>query len=73
MKEKTFSKEAVKSQYGYHILYKYPLTKDTFTKNKDAIKQSYAYTSYYSHVSEVENLHSVKYTSDYTNYISNIK
>lgn len=73
MKDGTFTKEAVKSQYGYHIIYKYTLTKDTFTKNKDAIKQSYAYTNYYNHVAEVEKLNPVKHTSDYTNYISNIK
>ncbi len=73
MKEGTYSAQAVKSQYGYHILYKYPLTKDTFTKNKEAIKQSYAYTNYYNHVSEVEKLYPINYTTDYKSYISNIK
>lgn len=73
MKAGTFSQEAVESQFGYHILYKYNLTKDTFTQNKDAVKQSYAYTNYYNHIEEVENLYPIKHTSDYTNYISNIK
>lgn len=73
MKENTFSKEAVESQYGYHILYKYALTKDAFDKNKEAIKQSYVYMNYYNHIAEVETLYPINFTTDYTNYISNIK
>lgn len=73
LNENTFTKEAVKSNYGYHIIYRLPLSEDAVAEEISTHKQmlaSEATNSYFTALSEKASL---TYTSEYEKYIKTIK
>ena len=73
MKENSYSSSPVESDYGYHVLYKYPLTKATFDNAINTIRQSYAYNAYYTQIEEMNKTNKLTFTDGYKKYIANIK
>lgn len=73
MKINSYSSAPVESEHGYHILYRYPLTKDAFDNGIDGIRQSYAYNAYYSQIEQMNNANKLTFMDGYKKYIANIK
>lgn len=73
LKEKTYTKEAVKSDYGYHIIYRCPLNEDEVTKAITAYKETLASQATNDYIAALTEKTAVTYTADYEKYITTIE
>lgn len=73
LKEGTYTAEPVKTSYGYHIIYRYKISKDDVKKNADSIKKSLATAAYQTALDEIFAKYPISYTDKYNEYITTIK
>lgn len=73
LKENTYTKDAVQSDYGYHIIYRLALSEDAINENIAAHKEMLAGEATNSYLTALSQKASIVYTSDYEKYITTIK
>ena len=67
------TKEAVKSDFGYHIIYRLPLSEAAIDENIAAHREALASEATNSYFAELSQNSTVTYTTDYEKYITTIK
>lgn len=73
LKQNTYTKEAVKSDFGYHIIYRLPLSEAAIDENIAAHREALASEATNSYFAELSQNSTVTYTTDYEKYITTIK
>jgi len=73
LKENSYTTEPVKTSYGYHIIYRYKISRDDVKNKADSIKKSLASGEYNKALDSIFSKYSISYTDKYNEYISNIK
>lgn len=73
LKENTYTKEAVKTAYGYHIIYRYPIKKEYVSENFDEIKRAVITSTIDEFYTNTLKEYTISYTDEYNKYISTIK
>lgn len=73
LKENEFTKAPVKTDYGYHIIMRLPLSEKVLADAKSYLQGQQALTDAQNEINSIIEKADVKYTSDYENYIKTIK
>ena len=73
LKENSYTTEPVKTSYGYHIVYRYKISKEDAKDKADFIKKTLASKESQKKFNDIFSKYSISYTDKYNEYISNIK
>ena len=69
----TFTKEPVKTDFGYHIIMRIPVSEEVLAEIKTTWIEQMAQSDSKSAITQIVNSAKVEYTPDYENYIKTIK
>ena len=73
LNKNSYTKTPVKSAYGYHIIYRYPLSSEWIDENKANFTQIAASSSYREKIDALLESTKISYTQNYQKYISTIE
>ena len=73
LKDGAYTTEPIKSAYGYLIIIRLPIDKDTVLGDSDSIKRNIAGNIYNNTLREIFEKYSISYTAKYNEYTSTIK
>ena len=73
LNKNSYTKTPVKSAYGYHIIYRYPLSSEWIDENKANFTQIAASSSYREKIDALLEITKISYTQNYQKYISTIE
>lgn len=73
LKENTYTKTAVKTDYGYHIIYRCTFNEDALKEAVDSYKASLAMQEANAYLDTLTNKAVVSYSAEYEKYITTIK
>lgn len=69
----SYTKTPVKTAYGYHIIYRYPIDKAEILKNRDTVKDEIVKNMINSEYEAIVKNYPINYADGFTTYINNIK
>lgn len=73
LNKNSYTKTPVKSAYGYHIIYRYPLSSEWIDENKANFTQIAASSAYREKIDALLESTKISYTQNYQKYISTIE
>lgn len=73
LKENSYTATPVKTTYGYHIIYRYPIADDWSQQNAETIKTALASNKTNAAIEQIIAGSKLTYTENYNKYTSTIK
>lgn len=73
LRENSYTTTPVKTNYGYHIIYRYPIEKTWITENESSLKSAIAFKKTNETLSSIIENAKLTYTDNYEKYITTIE